>query len=205
MKKEDFSINSRRKFILNFLPSCTFCCLAGSNLIASNNKDSFFYDQHKFLKDSGLSNQDVFDFAFKTWYIPAMKNLMDILGKEKFLELLKQSTDKKHPFKITNDTDLSQRTLKLFAEKIKKSINNTPDYFTCEILRDDENVFEVVFTECLWAKTFAASNALEIGYAGICHGDYSYTKAYNPNILLLRDKTLMQGNDCCHYRWEFKG
>jgi hypothetical protein len=41
------------------------------------------------MKDSGMSHQAVYSFAFKRWYIPAMKNLKDQIGQDRFLEMLK--------------------------------------------------------------------------------------------------------------------
>jgi hypothetical protein len=67
---------------------------------------------------------------------------------------------------------------------------------------DDE--FEIKFTECLWAKTFREADAGDIGYAGCCYQDYAMTKAFNPKMELIREKTLMQGADCCHFKWRMK-
>jgi len=55
--------------------------------------------------------------------------------------------------------------------------------------------------ECLWAKTFREADAGDIGYAGCCYGDYGMTKSFNPKLKLERNKTLMQGHDCCHFKW----
>jgi hypothetical protein len=51
-------------------------------------------DRHKFLNDSHMTFKEVFDFAYKESYIPAMKNLMNQIDRGKFIELLKKSSDK---------------------------------------------------------------------------------------------------------------
>lgn len=56
-------------------------------------------------------------------------------------------------------------------------------------------------TECLWAATFRAAGAEDIGYATICHPDFATTTAFNPRMRMIRTKTLMQGHDCCNHRW----
>ena len=130
-----------------------------------------------------------------------MKNLMEEIGREELLEMLKRSSDKIQTPDNTENIDYRERTLKVFAENIKKGCENWKDRLTYEVVKEDENEFEMKFTECLWAKTFREANASEIGYAGVCYQDYGMTKAFNPKLKLDRKTTLMQGNDCCHFKW----
>ena len=198
---------NRRGFILKAISSCTLCCLAGPKLIALDN-DSIpivSYDEHKFLKDSGLSIQEVYEFAFKEWYIPAMKNLKEQVGHDRFIEMLKKSSDKLQERKDYEGIDYSDRTLTAFADWMKQICDYWSDRITWEVINEDESVFETRFTECLWAKTFREADASEIGYAGVCYQDYSMTKAFNPNLELIRDQTLMEGSDHCHFKWTMKG
>lgn len=39
----------------------------------------------------------------------------------------------------------------------------------------------------------------------MCFGDFAFAKAFNPNIEMVRDKTLMQGHACCNHRYLWKG
>ena len=179
------------------------------NLVASDNESSSVDsdDKHKFLKESGMSHQAVYDFAFKTWYIPAMKNLKDQVGHDRFLEMLKKSSEDLHSSSDTEDIEYTERTIIAFANNIKETLGKDlwSDILTHDVIRDDDEVFEVKFTECLWAKTFREANASEIGYAGVCYQDYAMAKAYNPKMFLIREKTLMQGHDCCHFKWMMEG
>ena len=67
--------------------SCFGCktLIAGNRLHTSDSKA-----QQKFLADSEMSYEQVFNFAFKNWYIRYMKGLEAEIGKEKFLEMLKK-------------------------------------------------------------------------------------------------------------------
>jgi hypothetical protein len=56
-------------------------------------------------------------------------------------------------------------------------------------------------TRCLWAQTFREAGAADIGYATMCHPDFSSAPAFNPKIRMSRPKTLMQGNDHGNDRW----
>ena len=202
--KENASIkNGRRDFILKSFSSCAICFVTASTVFGSDKKlhPIASDQQHKFQSDSGMSFQGAYNFAFKEWYIPAMKNLMEQIGKEKFLDMLKTSSEMSHLPDEDADINYDERTLSVWSTNIIAGCENWSDRLTFEVLNDSQNVFEIKFTECLWAKTFREADASEIGYAGVCHQDYPMTEAFNPNLKLIRETTLMQGHDCCHFKW----
>ncbi len=202
--KENASLkNGRRDFILKSFSSCAFCCVAAPIVFASDKKlnSTASFQQHKFWSDSGMSIQGAYNFAFKEYYIPAMKNLMEQIGREKFIDMLKTSSEMLHVHDEDAYNYYGERTLSEWATRMKNICEYWSDRITFEILNNNESVFEMKFTECLWAKTFREADASEIGYAGVCYQDYPMTKAFNPNLKLIRDKTLMQGQDCCHFKW----
>ena len=41
----------------------------------------------------------------------------------------------------------------------------------------------------------------EIGHAAVCNMDYYWPPAFNPDLIMERDKTLMQGHDHCNHRY----
>ena len=194
--------NDRREFLRKTFSSCAFCCFAAPMAFGSDRINPITsHQKHKFQSDSGMSMQQVFNFAYKGWYIPAMKNLMKQIGKEHFLEMLKKSSEMLQETDKDADINYNERRLTAFSTNIKKAGENWSKRLTYEILTDNENIFEIKYTECLWAKTFREANAADIGYAGLCHQDYSLTAAFNPKLKLIREKTLMQGDDCCHFKW----
>ena len=72
------------------------------------------------------------------------------------------------------------------------------------ITEDTADKLTFKFTKCLWAKTFLEINEPGIGYAMCCYPDYAMAKIFNPKLKLIRNKTIMQGNDYCKctYQWE---
>ncbi len=74
-----------------------------------------------------------------------------------------------------------------------------------DVVEFSEDVCELNVTECLWADTFKRSDAADIGYAAVCFADYTSITAFNPDFEMVRDKTLMQGHDCCNHRYQRKG
>jgi hypothetical protein len=203
MKNHTLIKNDRRQFLRKTFSSCAFCCFAAPIAFASDNKlnSTTSNSKHKFQSDSGMSFQEVFDFAYKENYIPAMKNLMYQIGHEKFIELLKKASDKMYEINDKNEIDYSKRTLKEWTKIMKKECQDLKCQISCEILKEDDHEFEIIYTECLWAKTFLEANAAEIGYAGNCYPEFGKTKAFNPNLNIIFDKSLMNGHDRCHFKW----
>jgi len=149
-----------------------------------------------------MTMQQVYNFAYKQSYIPAMKNLMQQIGKEKFLEMLKKSSEMLYETEKDAGINYNERTLTAFADDLRRQAEGFHKLrCTFEFIQSDEHVLEMRTTECLWAKTFREADAAEIGYAGFCYQDYPWAKAYNPKLTLIRDKTLMQGDAYCNNKW----
>ncbi|MEN8251540.1 MAG: L-2-amino-thiazoline-4-carboxylic acid hydrolase [Bacteroidota bacterium] len=200
MKSIKLVLQNRRSFLLKTLSSCVACSLATSDIFGVNNK-LLQEEKHKFDSESKMTEQDVYNFAFKQWYIPAMKNLMKQVGKEHFIKILKRASDMQYERNNKNEVDYSSNTLQRWASDIIKGCEEWNTKLTYEVLTNNEKLFEIKFTECLWAKTFREAKASEIGFAGVCYKDYGVTKAYNPKMQLTREMTLMQGDECCHFKW----
>ncbi len=162
-------------------------------------------EKHKFLEDSEMSFQEVFDFTFQR-FISIMHGLSKEFGEEIFMETLKRVSSE------TASEDVSENTLKKTADgqpndfAAYKAWARNPSRFmrhilTFDIIEDTDRVLEIRVTECLWAKTFRENGASDIGYATLCHTDYAGCQAFNKKISMTRTKTLMQGNDYCNHRW----
>lgn len=72
-----------------------------------------------------------------------------------------------------------------------------------QIVENTSSIRIYKITNCLWAKVFREVKAEDFGYALICYGDYAVARADNET--LERDKTLMQGHDCCLLKWTKNG
>lgn len=189
--------SNRRSFLVGSLSGCVGC----TALLKAQSPAS----KHKFLKDSEMSFQQVYEFAYSRGLIPVMQELSAELGKEELLEMLKKAASKaaaeqtKRQAKELPNNDLSAWTTPL----------KNPDHFwenvlSWSIVGETESTFEVRVTECIWAKTFRDAQAEEIGYACICHPDFAMAPAFNPKMKMTRDKTLMQGDEYCNHRWVIK-
>ena len=68
-----------------------------------------------------------------------------------------------------------------------------------EVIRKRPEILEVKVTSCTHADAFRSLNATDIGMKMICMGDYAVVEGFNPRIMFSRPKTIMAGDDCCHF------
>jgi len=207
--KTSYFVPSRRQFLLNVLPAGTLFCLGCSNLLFSAQSEKSPKappEKHKFLTNSGMNYKQVFEFAYQDSFIPLIQNLANDIGREKFIEMLKKASSEAGANRAkTWAKEVPKNGLVTFTAILRKPNRFWKHTCTHELIEDTAEVVEVKYTECLWAKTFRGANALDIGYAALCHGDFAIARAFNPKIRLIRTKTLMQGDDCCNHRYVWEG
>ncbi|UCE21537.1 MAG: L-2-amino-thiazoline-4-carboxylic acid hydrolase, partial [Candidatus Aminicenantes bacterium] len=130
--------------------------------------------------------KDVYSFAFQGHLIPILQSLANVIGEEKFIEILKKASSEAGAQNMKNRTkNMPEKDLAALASFIKAN----PVFkrvLTYEIVEESDKAFEIKVIECLWAKTFREANASEVGYASICHPDFASTRAFNPKIELIR-------------------
>jgi len=137
-------------------------------------------------------------------FIQLAKALEKSMGKDKAIEFLKKYTQENMLAYGQNHAirspDNSFRTYVKTFDPVRYK-----DTLTMEIVENMDTAYELKVTECIWASTFLAAKAGDIGYASVCIGDYTWAEGFNPKIKLVRDKTLMQGHDICNHRYIWTG
>jgi len=207
MKESSMFNTNRRQFLSTILPACSMMCLGGSFALAQTQeeKEKSSDEKHKFDKpfEGKLSNRQFYNVRYRE-YIRLTKALEKEMGKEKLIEFLKNYT--KNNMMNYGQSHAKRSPDNTFATYIKTFKN--PRYensLTMEIIEGTEKTFELKVTECIWATTFLNAKAGDIGYASVCFGDYAWAEGFNPNIKMIRDKTLMQGHECCNHRYVWLG
>jgi len=208
--KKQISPQNRRDFLLKVVSSCAFCGLAAPNLLAAaiRMNDPAASPEDKFLNPANMNCQDVYNFAYRDNYIPAMKNLSKLMGRDKLLSMLKESSSMVNEAVIKYwESTYPERTLKNWVKDSELMFGNDlyKNALTFEVVNNTDTLYELKITQCLWAKTFREADAADIGYASICYSDYAVTKAYNPKMQFIREKTLMEGADCCQPKYVMEG
>ncbi len=74
-----------------------------------------------------------------------------------------------------------------------------------EILDQSDTRLDFDVKRCKYAELYAALGIKEFGAMLSCNRDYSLIEGFNPDASLRRDKTIMAGDDCCTFRYQFPG
>jgi hypothetical protein len=148
-----------------------------------------------------MSYNQIFQMSIGRLFLPTVKAVAAEIGMDKLQKVLMEDMKKRVAEQVKN---LPSRELQNFAQFFKSPDPFSANTLTFKIVQDSDKVFEMSVSECLWAKTFKEANAADIGFKLICSGDYVTAEAFNPNIKLIRDKTLMQGHDCCNHKYVVK-
>jgi len=195
-------VESRRNFLKTVIPAGGMICFGCPNLLRSNttspmNQDQQFLD--RIQTELKITHEELFNYRYKS-FIERMEKFADYIGRDKVISMLKNSTDDFNSERIPN---LEATSLKDFINPILKN-ENYKIRLDIQVLEFTDKVYQHKVTNCLWAKTFLAKNAGDIGYATICHGDISGATAFNPKLKLELTKTLMEGHDCCDHRYTWE-
>jgi L-2-amino-thiazoline-4-carboxylic acid hydrolase len=201
--------SNRREFLLNILPAGTLLCLGCGSMsgwTASQEEQKAAEKKHKFLEDSWMSFQEVFQFAYRD-HIEVMQFLAKEIGKDKFMEMLKRDGDEWAKREAEKGLKtLAANDFDTFRAGTRKKPNRFWEHvITSSLVEDTGLAIEKKVTECLWAKTYREAKAADLGYVLCCYPDFPSASAFNPKIRLIRTKTLMQGDDCCNFRWVWEG
>ena len=141
--------------------------------------------------------------------VALQRELEGVLGKEKAHSILREWSEK--------------RTIELVKEYLKDSgtkISNFEDFknymdamwvsehtlktHTCEKTNSSSDSVTYEVTECIWAKMMRELDASELGLLTMCDLDFISASVYNPNIKLVREKTLMNGDAYCDFTYIWK-
>lgn len=211
VKFEPQTVNlDRRKFLSTLLPVGGLVCLGCSNLMAGlqeKNPAKNEPEKHKFKMPVDMTYEQVYWMAMRM-SIPTLQELLNAIGKEKFLSMLKKAT-----------SDAAAKLMKPFLGRFPNRdlttfanlMINNPNFkntLSFSVVQNTAEVFELKVTECLWAnaaRSMKVPDAAEIGYSAFCYADYITASTFNPKIKMVRDKTLMQGHKICNHRYIFQG
>lgn len=73
-----------------------------------------------------------------------------------------------------------------------------------EHLHNDENSLNFDVTHCGYAEMYRRLGIEELGVLLSCNRDFVFMEGFNPKIKLTRTKTIMEGADCCDFRYANK-
>jgi hypothetical protein len=197
---------SRRSFITTTVPACVLACLGSKKAFAFQQPGKTATAQeavHAFDAEFGkkITFRQLFSMQYRE-FIQLAKALEQEWGAERTLEFLKKQTTAKMTEYGKRQAERAGDTgFESYVKQFRSGYNNS---LIMDIVEDSAGAFELKVKECIWASTFRQADAGHIGYCSVCWGDYAWAASFNDKITLVRDKTLMQGDDCCNHRYVWK-
>jgi hypothetical protein len=198
------TIMNRREFVTRATTVCSMFCIGDGSLFAllrSGQEASSSPENHKFQKDTGMSYDDLSKFVVGRMLVPMVGAVAAKVGIDVVQKAVLDHLQKRVAAQVKS---LPKRELADFTQNFKSQDPFNINTWTKEIIQDTDTVFEMRVSECLWAKAFREANAADLGFKIICSADYVTAETFNPKIKLIRDKTLMQGHDCCNHKYIFQ-
>lgn len=205
MKNLSCTQTGRRQFIFGVMPACALSCMFGKELFGMNLESTaeeiHMFDQDFPMKLTWRKYIEAQNFQF----IELAKAVQKKFGRDETVEVIK---DWATEFNLKRGRKQAEgapdRSLKSYTRMFADP-KEWEGLLNMEIVEDSDNAFELRISECLQAVSYIDSDATDIGYAGVCWGDYAWAEGFNPKIKLVRDKTLMQGHPCCNHRYIWTG
>ena len=205
MASEKIVDSGRRTFITRVVPACALTCLAAKNVFAlAQTGEGVKKAVHKFDAEVNrkLTYRQLFSQQYRE-FIDLAKAIEKEWGTERTIEFIKARTTERMTEQGRKQAEAVPDNN--FESYVRMFRSGYDDVLTMEIVEDTEKAFELKVTECIWADAFLRADAGHIGFAAVCWGDYAWASSYNDKIEMIRDKTLMQGHDCCNHRYIWKG
>jgi hypothetical protein len=162
-------------------------------------------EEHKFQSPTTHTYEQLYAFAFGSWFISYMKQLQEQVGEEEFLAMLRRAGDEHYISSLQSFfSKANDRSLVSFIENFWEATQRSTfgrAAMTIEIPEKTADRSVVRVNECLFATTFRENDGAEIGYAAICNADHACIREFNPEIQLTRNLCLMQGDECCLFEY----
>ena len=131
---------------------------------------------------------------------PVIEALGNEFGREKVIAVLRDTIVKIAEAQGATLSRLMEgNTLKHFLESLQFWTKD--DALEIEIIEQTDEAFSFDVTRCRYAELYEKLGILELGTSLSCARDFALINGFNPNITLRRTKTLMQGADCCDFRY----
>ena len=130
-----------------------------------------------------------------------IKAFADKMGYDNAMEIVKQV--------VREDAILSGRTL---ADKyggntlreLSKIVNEVwanDEAMEIKIIKEDEDELCFNVISCKYTDIYEKLGIKELGCILSCSRDFSFMEGFNPEIELIRTKTIMEGFECCNFRY----
>ncbi len=77
------------------------------------------------------------------------------------------------------------------------------DALEIDVLEQSDTRLDFNVTRCRYAEMYRALGIEELGAVFSCNRDFALIEGFNPAARLSREKTILEGADCCTFRYDF--
>ncbi|MFW9977906.1 MAG: L-2-amino-thiazoline-4-carboxylic acid hydrolase [Candidatus Thorarchaeota archaeon] len=161
---------------------------------------------HKFDEDiQGISYRQYLRDAY-AGRITLIRELEAILGQKRTHEIIEKFYTQNtidSVKKLVDGLDTSLESIEDFRDLMMK-LKEAPFAKQCqtdEFIESEPGTVRFCTKECLYADVFRGMDAADLGLIILCNGDISSAEVFHPKLRLERTKTLMQGDDCCDFKY----
>jgi len=148
------SLMKRRQFMSRTVAACSLFCSGTGSLLAlvcRGQEAGVSAEKNKFMRDAGMSYNDVFQLAVGRIYLPTMRAVAAKFGLDELQKAVMDGTRKQVEALAKK---LPSRDLPIFAGIFKNPDPFTANTWEMTIVQDSDRVFEMKVSACLWANTF---------------------------------------------------
>jgi hypothetical protein len=199
MTKNDISCTSRREFFNQVLPACALFYVGICPTVTSQNLGL----TDKFEKDLP------FKMTIRSYFQRLAKRRIDMLkaieediGEERLIKILSKMAYQNGANSGKNlAANLGKNDFRSYNERFRDKNHSLNELTEFEIVEDSEKAFELKVAQCVIVEPFIKAGVGKYANAELCDEDYGHAQGYNRKILLIRDKTLSLGHDCCNHRY----
>jgi hypothetical protein len=205
MSENLISAVDRRRFLTRVMPACSFACLyagALSGTTTDEGPDATQGQLHKFdveFDQKMTSRRQVTEA--NRYLIKFIQTLQGEMNEDELIRLLNlYSANFGREVGVRHAKSVPDTSFQSFVGNFRPP--NYQNTLTLEIVEDTPKAFELRVTECVWASVYRdAGLGGRVGYAALCNMDNTWPGAFNENFRMVRDKTLMEGDDHCNHRY----
>ena len=131
---------------------------------------------------------------------PLLEALGNEFGHERVVEIVRETiVDIARRQGAERAALVGDNSLEAFARSSGDSRKDSA--LEMEVLEQNEEHYSFNVTRCRYAEMYRALGLADLGAVMSCNRDYSAVEGFNPDIVLVREQTIMQGAPCCTFRY----
>ncbi len=134
---------------------------------------------------------------------PVIKMLFEKIGEKEALSIL-ENVNAQEAFQRGQDLMKSEKNNGIKA--LVKDVSTWGDggVFEIEVLEETESTYFFNVHECPYQQKYKELGLTEMGVGLSCCRDAPFALGLNPRLKLARTKTIMEGSDCCDFRYSLE-